>query len=658
MSQTDNSLIVQAPAFSPAQATTATALAAVTVLTTLLGLQLIRLFLPTLVFYLMDTAGLTIFPVTGIGAAVFLTAFLAAPLQRLLGLRRALALSVAGTALVRLAEQWVTAPPLDLALSIVGMILSLQFLPLGLGAARALRPSGVTAFGLAVLLGVAADSALHIAAGTYDLSWQNDLLPALVVLALVAATLVGLAAALRGLPADPGGVSWRRAWPLLAIGPWLVLQLIVFQNTARAAALTGWSLPAAGSLVTAGNLLGLAAAVRYGAGRPRRVALAAGVALALILAPASLPPWGMAVVILAGQMLAAMLWLRALGSSDGGSEAAGGLGRTTVAYGLSFLLFVLFFFAHAAPNNLALPYAPPAVLPVMALVVGLAAALAPAGESAIRLRLRLPLLIVGMVLFLAPAGLALAWQPPQLSAGPAAATLRIVDYNLHNGFNVEGRLDLEALAAVVEAANPDVVTLQEVSRGWVITGSADMLAWLANRLDMAYHAGPTTADGQWGNAILSRFPVLAVENGALFSEGQALGRGYVQAELDVGGATVRAISTHLYQYIDRPEDSLIRQRQVAELLTAWDHAPRTIIAGDFNAWPEHAEMTMLAAASFQDVAGLLAEGAAYSNPADAPAQRIDYIWLSPDLAAESFTMPQSVASDHLPLFAVVRFDGE
>jgi endonuclease/exonuclease/phosphatase family metal-dependent hydrolase len=125
-----------------------------------------------------------------------------------------------------------------------------------------------------------------------------------------------------------------------------------------------------------------------------------------------------------------------------------------------------------------------------------------------------------------------------------------------------------------------------------------------------------------------------------------------------GGATVRAIATHLYQYLDGPEDSLIRQTQVAGLLAAWDNAPRTIIAGDLNAWPEHAEITMLAGAGLQDVAALLAGGPAYSNPADEPYQRIDYIWLSPDLEAESFAIPQSTASDHLPLLAVVRFGGE
>lgn len=72
-----------------------------------------------------------------------------------------------------------------------------------------------------------------------------------------------------------------------------------------------------------------------------------------------------------------------------------------------------------------------------------------------------------------------------------ANVLRIFGYNIHNGFNVDGDLDLEALAQVIEKQQPDIVSLQEVSRGWVVNGSVDAMAWLAQRLDMVYaYSGP------------------------------------------------------------------------------------------------------------------------------------------------------------------------
>ena len=59
---------------------------------------------------------------------------------------------------------------------------------------------------------------------------------------------------------------------------------------------------------------------------------------------------------------------------------------------------------------------------------------------------------------------------------------------------------------MIEEQQPDIVALQEVTRGWVIYGSFDMLVWLSQRLDMPYVYGPA-ADSVWGNAILSRYPM-------------------------------------------------------------------------------------------------------------------------------------------------------
>ena len=92
--------------------------------------------------------------------------------------------------------------------------------------------------------------------------------------------------------------------------------------------------------------------------------------------------------------------------------------------------------------------------------------------------------------------------PATRTAGP----LRLMTYNLHQGFDVDGRLDPAGLAEMIELEQPDVVALQEVSRGWLVTGGLDLHAWLRRRLGLAGRfAG--TADPQWGNAVLSRLPL-------------------------------------------------------------------------------------------------------------------------------------------------------
>ena len=97
-----------------------------------------------------------------------------------------------------------------------------------------------------------------------------------------------------------------------------------------------------------------------------------------------------------------------------------------------------------------------------------------------------------------PAMALLGWHDP--TSTPGQLPIRIMSYNLHSGFDVTGRLNLEGIAQAIEAEQADVIGLQEVSRGWVLDGSVDMLTWLSQRLNLPYVWAPT-ADPLWGNAI-------------------------------------------------------------------------------------------------------------------------------------------------------------
>jgi endonuclease/exonuclease/phosphatase family metal-dependent hydrolase len=223
-------------------------------------------------------------------------------------------------------------------------------------------------------------------------------------------------------------------------------------------------------------------------------------------------------------------------------------------------------------------------------------------------------------------------------------------YNLHQGFNTDGALDIEALARVIEASGADVIALQEVTRSYVTNGSLDMLPWLSQRLGMPYYWGPTDPP-QWGNALLSRYPLLEVNHLPLPPDSLNLHRGYIDAVIDLGGGRVRLIATHLH-HLDNGSE--IRQTQVETLLAAWSGSPNTLIVGDLNAVPDDPEMQDLLEAGFLESASSLNHPAPSTYYADNPERQIDYIWLTPDLQPENIFIPQSSASDHLPVVVDVR----
>ena len=222
------------------------------------------------VYYLRDSKGISAISLAPIAIGIFALSFLAAPLRRLVGLRSALAITAGGVALLRFAEQVSFNSGLDLILAAAGVVLFAMFVPIALELARPTGAEGTSQFVLALLLGITADTALHTAVSTVDLSWHQGFLAALLVFLLAAVTLAILWFLIRSIEQEtPESWGWARILALAAYGPWLFLQLVIFQNVARLATITGWSLPVTGLVIGLGNVIGLIAAAH--APRAKRI---------------------------------------------------------------------------------------------------------------------------------------------------------------------------------------------------------------------------------------------------------------------------------------------------------------------------------------------------------------------------------------------------
>jgi endonuclease/exonuclease/phosphatase family metal-dependent hydrolase len=626
---------------------------AVPCLTTMFGLQFIRLLVANLTGYVRDAQGVDAINLAPVALGIFATAFLAGLLRRVAGGRGAVLITAGVVAVIRLVEQFSVSPPLDLTLSAAGTILFLLFLPNGLGNARGASSGGTLRFGIGVMLGAALDTAIHIGACTLDLSWHPGVLPIVLVLLLAGCLLAALRSYATSTEREPGGATgWTGALPLIALGPWILLQLLVFQNVARVSALTGWETPAAGALVLNNTAIGLAAAIWYV--RRRLPTLATAVAGLLFLGTLIVTePTGIAagLLMLAGQVLSSVLAVTIFAATDD-TPGQPRLARTSIAWGLAQILFVLLVFLYYVAYDIELGFRAQVLLPVAACLVGMGAVAAarrplaptPDGSS------YWPALATA-VLTLVPLALSLTWDHPGfITPNPGNTRVRVIDYNLHNGFNAEGRLDLEALARVIEDSGADVVGLQEVSRGWLIWGGADMLTWLSQRLDMPYVTGPTS-DAQWGNAVLSRYPIVSSETHPLPPESLLIRRGYIKVEIDIGGGTLTLFDTH---FDHRGSTDEPREMQAAVLVDAWNSSPATIMVGDMNAEPDTTAMLTLSGAGLSNVAGEICTPPVLTSSADNPHHQIDYIWVSPDLEYSDCQVIQTTASDHFPVVATIH----
>jgi endonuclease/exonuclease/phosphatase family metal-dependent hydrolase len=238
---------------------------------------------------------------------------------------------------------------------------------------------------------------------------------------------------------------------------------------------------------------------------------------------------------------------------------------------------------------------------------------------------------------------------------PAETTLTVTSFNIHHGRGTDGRLDLARIARVIRASGADVAGLQEVDRHFAGRSDwADQAAGLAALLDchVAYGANidldppaPGKPRPQFGNAVLSRYPIARWENTHLFGSPGEEQRGLLHAEVDMAGVPLHVYVTHLA--VSSPADRIEQARQIVRMAGRSDPA---VLLGDFNARPQTPEIDILGAALTDAWAAPPAGGRPGPHP-DAPEARIDYVFTSRRLTATwtRFSTDDPAASDHLPV---------
>ena len=202
-----------------------------------------------------------------------------------------------------------------------------------------------------------------------------------------------------------------------------------------------------------------------------------------------------------------------------------------------------------------------------------------------------------------------------------------------------------AIARTLEGLNADIICAQEV---WSSEDGPDQAAELAEILGMHYVRTPERwwKGHSFGNAILSRYPIIATESVQLPPTDGPGSRWALSALLDRHGTHIPVICTHLDYRFDQSQR---RQEQVKTIfeLVASKHDPEghpVLLAGDFNATPNSDEIRMITGEAPTPVEGLAMTDAwpqcndtpgwtwdkrnPYLAEATWPQRRLDYVFVS------------------------------
>ncbi|HEY9237871.1 MAG TPA: endonuclease/exonuclease/phosphatase family protein [Burkholderiaceae bacterium] len=244
--------------------------------------------------------------------------------------------------------------------------------------------------------------------------------------------------------------------------------------------------------------------------------------------------------------------------------------------------------------------------------------------------------------------------------------LRVLTVNTHKGFAIlNRRFVLHELRDAVRVVGADVVFLQEV-HGTHSGHSARIGRWpnvpqyefLADEIwpEFAYGRNAVYPHGHHGNALLSKFPIVAYENRDVSIDGHET-RGLLHCTLRIPGREVclHAICVHLGLRESH------RQRQLdllAEVIRTHvpDDAP-LLVAGDFNDWRQRAHGALARSAGLSEVFVHANGRAAKTFPANFPMFELDRIYVKNARGHAPLALPRqpwSRLSDHAPLAAEIR----
>jgi endonuclease/exonuclease/phosphatase family metal-dependent hydrolase len=228
---------------------------------------------------------------------------------------------------------------------------------------------------------------------------------------------------------------------------------------------------------------------------------------------------------------------------------------------------------------------------------------------------------------------------------PARSTLRVMTFNVQQGYSAGGQRNFKGQLEFIRRAGPDVIGLQETDTARMAGGNADLVRYLGDQLNYHSYYGPRTVNGTFGVALLSRYPLVRARTFYLGARGEQTA--VIAAEVRIGGAVWHVYVTHLGNGGPAGE-----QR---DLLKCVDEKSRVILMGDFNSRP--GEPAYELAVQLLADSWLGAEERSVDPPGQDLSARIDHVFVSRETRVLRADYWGEHESDHPVLMVVLGTEG-
>lgn len=229
---------------------------------------------------------------------------------------------------------------------------------------------------------------------------------------------------------------------------------------------------------------------------------------------------------------------------------------------------------------------------------------------------------------------------------------RIVTYNIHSGIGRDKKHDYKRIGQFLANSGADVVLLQEMdTRPSERSTTQDVKDICAeNTFKLIPSPAIRESDGWYGNAILTRFDVLAHDTLDVSQNGRQP-RNVQIVELKTEKTPLTVVNTHkgLKKLERRSQFSLLHEHLSSRMK---EKQIPLVLAGDFNEWQFFSK-------AFKALNELLLQqkvGATF--PSHFPVFALDRVWVSDDIKVKACRKLKNaktrILSDHLPVLVDIE----
>lgn len=239
--------------------------------------------------------------------------------------------------------------------------------------------------------------------------------------------------------------------------------------------------------------------------------------------------------------------------------------------------------------------------------------------------------------------------------------IRLLSYNIHRAIGLDRRFRPERIVEILAHHDADIVLLQEVDDGVPRSREIDLAGELAASLGYPHLAvghNVSLRKGRYGNATLTRFPILRERNIDL-TIGSHKRRGCQHTTLEISHASepdriLEVFNLHMglsARERERQTGVLIRSREFRRI----SQETPCIVGGDFNDWRSRLRGIFVEGVEFQLASELKNGRAIRTYPSISPRGGLDRFYSRGSIRSGSVRTCRMavsrIASDHLPLIA-------